>query len=103
MRGYTFPHQNVEPTSIADTAANQTEGQDLAYAQTPDGENSLPLNLSKPGVAASIAIYARDEGAKAAAVPTPGATVEPRYSGNVAYIAWQGDPSKDIQACATTQ
>ena len=75
----------------------------LDYAHTPDGENSIPAGIKKPGVLASISIYQGNSGAKAAAAPTPGATVHPQYAGNVAWVAWYGDPSKDIAACATTK
>jgi hypothetical protein len=102
-RGYrvlTRSGLGLAPRSVPDSRANLEALEQLDYAHTPDGENSDPFGLSKPGVLASAALYEGIEGARAAARPTRGATVRPTSRGNIAYVAWYGHPGRDIAACA---
>lgn len=103
QRGYSL-QKDVEPSNVPNTSANQSALEQLDYAHTAAGINSIPYGIEKPGVAAaSISIYGAIAGAQAAAAPTPGATFKVQYSGNVAYVPWQGNPGPDIAACATTK
>jgi len=106
-KGYAVGQKDREPASVPSTSANYEAFVDVTYAHTPTGVNDVPEEITKPGVDATIAIYATDEGARVAAEPNTGvaagATFQGKRAGNVAYIAWQGDPSSDIEACATTK
>ena len=102
-RGYVLSKKagyELAPKSVPNTEANSEAIDQLDYANTPDGENSLPLGLTKPGVVVSLSIYEGIEGARAAAQPTRGATIHPSYRGDVAFVAWRGHPAADIGACA---